>query len=264
MKSPFPGMDPYLERHWIDVHARMIVYLSAQLQPQLGGALRARVEERLVVESPMDEGREIYPDARVFESKPSGRQSETRSSGTEIIEPLVVPCANEERTETFIEIIDRPWGDKLVTVIELLSPSNKLGGASKNKYRQKQEEIYAATVNMVEIDLTRAGRRRFLLPQAKIRNSHRTTFQARVFRAAGKRAQFELYAMPLQQPLAPIKVPLRDGDADVIIDLQPLLERAYQLGAYDDLDYSKPPIPQLNDEDTAWADALLRAAGKRT
>jgi hypothetical protein len=47
MKSPFPGMDPYLDRHWSDVRARLIVYISDQLQPQLGGSLRARVEERL-------------------------------------------------------------------------------------------------------------------------------------------------------------------------------------------------------------------------
>ncbi len=263
MKSPFPGMDPYLERHWSDVHARLIVYISDQLQPQLGGSLRARVEERLIVESPLDEGRDIYPDARVFESRPSPRQPESLATGTSIVDPLVVPVSHEHRTETFIEIIDRASSDRLVTVIELLSPSNKVGSESQKKYRQKQEEIFTPKVNMVEIDLTRGGRRRFLLPQTKIRDSHRTTFQACVFRATGKRTQFELYAMPLQQPLPAVKVPLRDQDTDVVIDLQPLAERAYQLGAYDDLNCSRPPVPPLNDQDTVWAETLLREAGKR-
>lgn len=52
MKSPFPGMDPYLERHWRDVHATLVVLSRGMLQPQLGAGLRARIEERLVVELP--------------------------------------------------------------------------------------------------------------------------------------------------------------------------------------------------------------------
>ena len=39
MKSPFPGMDPHLEAHWRDVHARLIFYACDQLEPQLPPAL---------------------------------------------------------------------------------------------------------------------------------------------------------------------------------------------------------------------------------
>ena len=49
MPSPFPGMDPYLERHWGDVHTRLITYSSDQLQTVLPKDLRARVQERVVV-----------------------------------------------------------------------------------------------------------------------------------------------------------------------------------------------------------------------
>ncbi len=35
MKSPFPGMDPLLERNWQDVHSRFMVYASTQLNRQL-------------------------------------------------------------------------------------------------------------------------------------------------------------------------------------------------------------------------------------
>lgn len=265
MKSPFPGIDPYLEATWRDVHARLIVYLSDQLQSQLGGPLRARVEERIVVESPLDEAREIYPDVRVFQSRPSARVAQS-SGGTAIAveeeEPLIVPSPNEERTETFIEIIDRSSGDKLVSVIELMSPSNKLRGDSQRKYRQKQQELSDANITLVEIDLTRGGRRQFLLPQAQVPPSHRATFQACVFRAHG-RTQFELYRMPLQRPLPRVKLPLREGDKDAVIDLQPLIERAYANGAYDDIDYAQPPVPPLDEADAAWADELLRAAKRR-
>lgn len=40
-------MDPYLEAHWGDVHARFIAYASDQLQSKLPSDLRARVQERV-------------------------------------------------------------------------------------------------------------------------------------------------------------------------------------------------------------------------
>ena len=43
MNSPFPGMDPYLEQYWQDVHARLILYACDQLEDQLPGNLIARV-----------------------------------------------------------------------------------------------------------------------------------------------------------------------------------------------------------------------------
>ena len=47
MKSPFPGMDPYLEGHWGDLHHRLIQYAGDALQPGLPNDLRAWVEERV-------------------------------------------------------------------------------------------------------------------------------------------------------------------------------------------------------------------------
>ena len=41
MKSPFPGMDPYLERHWGDVHQALVTYIRDQLQASLPDDLRA-------------------------------------------------------------------------------------------------------------------------------------------------------------------------------------------------------------------------------
>lgn len=255
-------MDPYLEANWRDVHATLIVYMRDQIQPQLGGPLRARVEERLVVETPLDEAREIYPDVRVFESKASAREPLAQGA-IATAEPLVIPCPREEITETFIEILDRSDGDQLVTVIELLSPSNKLRGNGRNQYQRKQQELYDANINMVEIDLTRGGRRELLLRQDRIPLSHQTTFQTCVYRATGRRTQFEIYAMSLQKPLPSIQIPLREQDADARIELQQLIEQAYQNGAYDDIDYAKPPIPPLNEEDAAWAQQLLKVAGSR-
>ena len=50
MRSPFPGMDPYLEQFWGDLHHTMINRLRAAIQKQLPADLVARVDERVVVE----------------------------------------------------------------------------------------------------------------------------------------------------------------------------------------------------------------------
>jgi len=49
MPSPFPGMDPYLERQWRDVHGSLVIYARDALNEQLGGELVARCDERLVI-----------------------------------------------------------------------------------------------------------------------------------------------------------------------------------------------------------------------
>ncbi len=263
MKSPFPGMDPYLELHWRDVHARLVIYIADHLQEQLGGGkLRARVEERLVVEASDTVIHAINPVARVFESVRSDKDRISFQSGAvAVAEPpgvpkLIIPIPDEEQTETSIEIIDRSTGDRLITVIELLSPTNKLGKEARQAYALKRHEVRSAGVNLVEIDLTRTGTRQ--LSVWPIPRSHRTTFQACVTRAYGvPRQQYEVYAMPLREPLPTIDVPLRPVDKDVTIDLQSLLAKAYRNGAYDDLDYTRPPVPPLSRTDAAWAAQLL-------
>ena len=74
MKSPFPGMDPYLEQHWGDVHQAFITYLRDALQLRLPAGLRARMQERVYIELPEEGRHESYPDVRVFEYP--GRRSE--------------------------------------------------------------------------------------------------------------------------------------------------------------------------------------------
>ena len=68
MKSPFPGMDPYLERHWRDVHHRLITYASDTIAAALPRDLCARVEERILIDVSMKSRRGVYPDARVVET----------------------------------------------------------------------------------------------------------------------------------------------------------------------------------------------------
>src|SRR3954453_13292513 len=110
MKSPFPGIDPYLEQNWGDVHHAFITYLRDSFQSQLPPHLRARMQERDYIELPEGLRREYDPDFRVIED-PAPRAGQRMGvaeepSGVAVAEPLLIDLDVEPRTETFIEVID--------------------------------------------------------------------------------------------------------------------------------------------------------------
>jgi hypothetical protein len=265
MKSPFPGMDPYLEQHWLDVHARLVLYACDQLEDQLPGSLIARVEERVVFETEESSDHWIYPDVRVFEASSRSSAKAAALSRTSASEPFIVPYHSEPATETFIQILDPKSGNRLVTVIEVLSLANKLPGKGQRDYRRKQSELQEHRVNLVEIDLLRRGNRVLLLPFTRIPRHVRTTYQACVWRAS-KPDQCEVYRAPLRSPLPTIRIPLRSKDKDIRLDLQAIIDLAYRKGRYRaSIDYDDSPDPPLPPTEAKWARAVVKkASGKRT
>ncbi len=264
MPSPFPGMDPYLEAHWRDVHARLIIYACDALQGVLPGALRARVEESVLLETPMGQGdHPLFPDVRVVEYA-SKRGLKTRSeAGAVVAEPLVVEAEPELATETLIEIIDRASGNRVVTVIEFLSPSNKSPGPNREQYLRKQREVCSSDANLVEIDLNRFGTHTLAFSLAHLKAQDRTAYMVCV-RRAEIRGKADVYPMPLWERLPTVKIPLRPGDADVPLDLQTLVELCYRNGAYEGtLNYAIDCDPPLTGADKEWADSWLREKGLR-
>jgi hypothetical protein len=264
MRSPFPGMDPYLEQYWGDIHHRLIVYLSDALQKELPGDLRSRVDERVFVEPDEGQPRNIVPDVRVVER---GRQLHPRlraGNGVATAEPPIVHMEQDEPVrQGFIEIIDIKSGRRVVAVIEILSPSNKLSGPGRDIYVKKQEELRQGAVSLVEIDLLRTGSRVLSAPFELIPEGHRTPYSICV-RRGWKPLEFEYYRIPLRERLPAIAIPLRQSDPDVPLDLQALVDQCYETGRYDDdIDYREEPDPPLKPEDAKWADALLREHARR-
>ncbi len=139
MRSPFPGMDPYLEIFWGDVHHTMINRSRAAIQKQLPPDLVARVDERVFVEPTAGVPRNIIPDVRVVERGVPQRSPVSSTNGIAVAEPLIIEISQDEPLhQGFIEIIDLKSGRHVVTVIEIVSPSNKVTGPgatciSKNK-----------------------------------------------------------------------------------------------------------------------------------
>ena len=260
MSNPFPGMDPYLEQHWRDIHHRLITYSSDQLQTQLPRDLLARVEERVVVEPADDEERNVYPDVRVVEHGAGAAVALRPQVAAGDSKSILIHSADERATEGFIEIIDAGSARRVVTVLEFLSLTNKLAGEGRDLYRRKQRELKAGRVSLVEIDLLRAGRRTLTVPIRKIPPAYRTAYQVCVHR--GWRAdEFEVYPVPLRERLPDVRVPLRETDSHIVLKLQELIDLAHQNGRYETTDYSVAPVPPLSKDDADWAAEVLGRAG---
>jgi hypothetical protein len=219
--------------------------------------LIARVEEYLAVESEEEKARGYYPDVRVTEHQPdNGAGIGAQLSAVAVAEPVIIALGTEPQTLHSLRIYDR--NNRVITAIELLSPANKVGEPGRKAYRKKQQDFIVAGVSLVEIDLIRDGSYVLLPAELKLPPDCRGPYRLSVFRAA-QPGQAEVYRVSLRARLPAIKIPLRPTDADVVLDLQPLLDRCYDNGRYErDIDYRAEPIPPLAGDDSMWADALLK------
>jgi hypothetical protein len=263
MKSPFPGMDPYLEEHWLDVHTKLVAYCADALNGGLPDELIARTEERIAIESDGEDFGSVIPDVSLFAYGKIERLADQEGmGGTAVLAPYRLSALVEPITERFIEIIDVD-GRRLVTVIEFVSPTNKRGRGLE-EFVAKRDELLEGGVNFVEIDLTRTGNWRKLLapqrcPPAKAVSTYRATI--RTPREPGVAYLQPIY---LRHPLPVLRIPLRPKDSPFELALQPLLEEAYKNGRYErTIDYTQPPNPPLEPEAQAWANQLLKEAGRR-
>src|SRR5262249_14920692 len=157
--------------------AGLVIYARDALQGALPRPLRARVEESVLLETPQGLGdHPLFPDVRVVEYT-SKRGLETRPEASAVAaEPLLVETGREPVTEPFLEIIDRESGNRVVTVIEFLSPSNKSPGPNREQYLRKQREVCSSDANLVEIDLNRFGTHTLAFPLAHLKPQGRTAY----------------------------------------------------------------------------------------
>jgi hypothetical protein len=261
MPSPFPGMDPYLESPhlWPDVHHGLISQIQSQLNPSLRPHYVARVELRVYISDEDDPGREVLiPDVRVEQGKPKGSKKTKGEGVLAIAEPEIVTLLlDEEIKEARVEIKHVATG-ALVTVIEVLSPSNKVKGSrGRDSFMSKRREILGTDANWVEIDLLRGG-----VPS--VVRLRRSDYRILASRGGEERYRARYWRVGLRQPLPVIGIPLRAPDADVPLDLGLVLQAVYDRAAYDlSIDYHAEPDPRLSREDAAWADRLLRQQGLR-
>lgn len=261
MPSPFPGMDPYLESPdiWPDVHHEIISQIRGALNPHLRPHYVARVELRVYRLVGDDPGIELLiPDIRVEETVKNGVRKEKRSNGTSlaVAEPETIPYTlDDEIKEARLEIRRRDSG-ALVTIIEMLSPTNKVRGSKgRLSFLEKRADARASDVHWVEIDLLRAG-------APTVGGIGPSDYRIVMYRA--KKRSGECWRIHLRQALPTISIPLRGKDPDLPLDLGAVFKMAYDNAAYDlSINYRGEPTPQLVAADRKWADKLLREHGLR-
>src|ERR1051325_2556622 len=134
MNSPFPGMDPYLEGRWSDVHVSLIAHMGEVLQPRLPSELRAIAQERLLT-----------------------RHEEMHAWQTELAFSGVVRAAAYAGPliDRFIHIIDVTNEGRLVTAIEVPNPWNLSPGPLRRIYESRLHSYLERQANLVELTLLR-------------------------------------------------------------------------------------------------------------
>lgn len=248
MPSPFPGMNPYLEKphQWADFHGSFLVCAKAALAAQVRGRYLVHYEQTVYIREAPDElrspGRPDLSLARHDDAATLG--------GTATLEAPerfeLADAIEDEFRQGYLEILDRE-SRTVVATIELLSPAHKAPGTDRDRYLDKRRQLLASPSHFVEIDLLRGGPRLPLEVRPK-----RCDYYALVSRVES-RPVVEFWRLGLRDPLPTIPVPLKAGDGDVWLDLKDVLDRVYDEGTFADEVYATPPEPPLSPADAKWA-----------
>jgi hypothetical protein len=158
--------------------------------------------------------------------------------------------------ERFLEIREGDERGRLVTSLEVLSPSNKLSGDDRGDYIVKRSEVLGHRTSFVEIDLLRSGE-----PMPLTSPAARKDYSVLVARG-WERPDALLIPFAVNESAPDFPLPLSKGDADLSVSLGESIHRVYELGRYwKRIKYSLPPSPRLKGESALWAEALLREKG---
>lgn len=256
MRSPFPGMDPFLESRWPEVHASLIVYSRNRINRNLPNDLQANIEENVSVYAD-DASSIVRPDVNISSDSTLSADSPaavaTETLTTTVAEPILIrrlphPIRHIEITTT---------SGRVITAIEFISPWNKVGVRSRQQYERKQADYLDAGVNLVEIDLVRQGSHVLAAPLAAIPEPQRTPYMVCIYRNTNP-DQFEIYPIKVQQSLPNIPIPLRPTDRDIVLELQPIFDDCYRDGRYHRIDYSTAAKLNFNEADSAWITSRLQ------
>jgi predicted transcriptional regulator len=227
MPSPFPGMDPYLEEEslWPTFQHQLVLSLYQILLPGLVDRYRARIAQRQYV--------------------------------TE--QALFTSIIREEHQEDYIEIRQRNDG-RLVTLIDVVSPANKITAAGRSAYLEKRKESRNVSANLVELDLVLQGEPTLDYSRDGLPD---WDYAVTVTRST-QPERYEIYTATLQKRLPRFRLPLAADDRDTVLDLHTVFSRCYDQGGFAArIDYQKDPVTALHAEDRQWLQELLRQAKLR-
>jgi Protein of unknown function (DUF4058) len=221
-------MDPYLEddKLWPGFQHHMVHALHQLLLPGLMDRYRARISQRHYISE----------------------------------QALFTSIIREEHTEALIEIRQRADG-RLITLLETISPANKMSDAGRQAYMARRQESRAARANLVEVDLVLQGAA--LIDYDAKAGLPSWDYAVFVSRAA-QMDRYEIFPATLPKRLPKFRLPLAADDRDTVIDLQAAFARAFDQGDFaKHINYDQDPATKLSDENREWLTQRLREQHKR-
>jgi Protein of unknown function (DUF4058) len=249
MRSRFPGMNPYLESPslWSEVHSWIIVELARTLNVGLLPKYRAAVEKRVYEESILVG----IPDVSIVRQAAMVQPPRQSTATLTLSDPILVELPQLELTiERYLEVRDVASGE-VVTVVEVLSPSNKRSGEGRDQYLAKRKKLLSSSVHLVEIDLLRGGE------PMPMRSPVTSDYRVLVSRLE-QRSIAELYAFNLRDQLPCFLLPLRNDDPEPIVDLNIVMDVVVQSAGLEfAIDYDQAIVPTLKADDLAWVRQLM-------
>lgn len=248
MPSPFPGMDPYLEHpaRWPDFRLTLIVALRAEINARLPKGFLASTDRHVRIERKSGRKRLREPDLSIV--RESRKRIGTAQAATLERQQTVTLPIREAKGQPYLKVLDAQ-DRRVVTVLELLSPSNK-SGEDHLEYLAKREEYFAARINLVEINLLRGGTHP---PLGEVDPPQYYVLVCRFWDLP----QAELRAFSVRDPFPEVPLPLKPGK-EIVFDPRVSFDRAFEEAQYDaEIDYRRPPEPPLGKEDALWAKDIL-------
>lgn len=257
MPTPFPGMDPYLERRglWEEVHTGLIAEIQQFLGPLVRPRYRVAVERRVYLAVLTPDELVGKPDVLLITPPTAPDASALHHGASTAVLPqtATLPLA-EEVIERYLEIREAATGD-VVTVIEILSHSNKIPRQGRAQYARKRLAVLASLTHLVEIDLLRAGDP---MPLRVATQENPGPYRLVVSRVQ-YRPQADAYLFGVRDAIPDIPIPLRPGESEPVLALNQILHTLYDQAGYDlAVDYRQPPVQPLAAENALWAAQLLR------
>jgi len=265
-------MDPWLESPglWPDVHdglaAEIRAALNQLLPPPYYAQLGAREELEIATQAAT---RQIIPDVSVHRpmspaDSDTGGVAVADDRRTNVAESVELTVMYDKPLTNFVEIRDTRADHKVVTLIEILSPTNKRPGPDQDAYLSKREVILGSSTSLIEIDLLRSGRRDFF--GSDVRDSlmqinpplDYAVFVQRAWQRT-PHVRYELFPCRLTEVLPVIAVPLQENEQESTLDLQYAFRQTYDRGPFGRgaVDYNSAIDPPLPAELGEWATTLL-------
>ncbi|MBI4614852.1 MAG: DUF4058 family protein [Planctomycetes bacterium] len=252
VNSPFfPCMDPYIEtsRMWRDFHTRMVTALAEALTPQVAPRYAVMIEESAYLlweEVPL---RVLMPDAALVGARGEAAGTGVTSAVATLSPAVCTQVMPVDETDRWLEI-RTPDGREVVTVIEMLSPTNKAtAGDGHSAYLLRRNRLLGSGSNLVEIDLLRGGHR------APLSEPYPPGDYAVVVDRVPMRPKCHVFMWGVREPLPVVPIPLREGETEVGLDLRRTFGLVYDRARYDlSLRYEGEPVPPFPPEHRAWVD----------